>query len=209
MAAALTKPAPGVWEREESGLALPRARGCPLPPRVRDQGAKLLNQQFWLWGQDVRRGEGNLLREFGFAHLRPPPGTQGSHAYFLGEDRLALWGFGLVARWEDASEIYLGRFRFEPRFRAGDRRLADTFLPTQLAPLVSPRGEAEWEAALAAVAATPRWIAAYERWVLPRAGAEYRAACLARWKRTASAADEIAPGWDELAAACHLERSRG
>jgi hypothetical protein len=205
-AATLARSGAGVWEREETGLELPPARGCPLPARLRNRGARLLNQQFWLWGQDVRRTEGNLLREFGFAHHPPPQGTQGSHVYLLAGDRLALWGFGLNARWEEASEIYVGRFRFEPRFPREDRPLADVFLPAQLAPLVSPRGEAEWDAALLALATTARWIAAYERWATARAGADYRAACLSRWDRTACAAEEIASIWDELAAACLIAR---
>jgi hypothetical protein len=154
----------------------------------------------------VRRTEGNLLREFGFAHHPPPQGTQGSHVYLLAGDRLALWGFGLNARWEEASEIYVGRFRFEPRFPREDRPLADVFLPAQLAPLVSPRGEAEWDAALLALATTARGIAAYERWATARAGADYRAACLSRSTRAACAAEEIASIWDELAAACLIAR---
>ena len=202
MSAALVNTGPGIWEREETALPLPPARGCPLTPRLRNRGARLLNQQFWLWGQDVRRSDGNLLRDYGFVHFRPPQGTQGSHAYLLGGGRLTLWGFGLIARWGDGPEIYVGRFRFEPRFRQGACTLAEVFLPTQLAPLASPRGEMEWQTALSALAATAAWIAAYERWVAARVGDGYRAVCLSRWSRATCAADEIAPIWDELAAAC-------
>jgi hypothetical protein len=69
-----------------------------IPALVRRQGRILLNQQCWLWGQDVRRAEGNLLLDFGFERLRAPEEITGSSQYTLAlgkNDFLRLWGFGL------------------------------------------------------------------------------------------------------------------
>ncbi len=139
--------APGIWEREDNGPALPPARGCPLPSRVRARGKTLLNQQFWLWGQDVRR-DGNLLVRFGFELLRRPAGMQGSNLYVLPDEQIALWGFGLLARWPERPPIYLGRFRFEPRIPPPGFDARQVWQPDGVSLLTSPVGANAWAATL-------------------------------------------------------------
>lgn len=68
-----------------------------FPERLVSQGTKLLTQQCWYWGCDVRRAEGNLLLERGFTRTRPPAGAEGSTAYALEPAlgaQLTLWSFG-------------------------------------------------------------------------------------------------------------------
>lgn len=201
MSAPATRPAPGVWERESPALALPPGRGCPLPPRLRNRGKALLNQQFWLWGQDVRGGE-NLLRRYGFDRVRPPPGIQGSNVYILPDGTLALWGFGLLARWPASREIFLGRFRIDPRIPPRELDPAQVWQPAAIAPTASPVGAEAWHEALTATIVTMRWMAAYETWVGDIAGSDYRRACLGRWSAAACAASVIAESWLGLAADC-------
>lgn len=190
--------APGIWEREDNGPALPPARGCPLPPRVRTRGKALLNQQFWLWGQDARR-DGNLLVRFGFELLRRPAGMQGSNLYVLPDEQIALWGFGLLARWPQRPPIYLGRFRFEPRIPPPGLDARQVWQPDGVSPLTSPVGANAWAATLRPTLETAGWIAEYESWVQAITSPAYRRDCLARWPHAACHADELAASWRSLA----------
>jgi hypothetical protein len=54
-----------------------------LPRELMNRGRTLLHQQCWLWGQDIRRAEGNLLLEYGFERKRPPEGANACSQYSL------------------------------------------------------------------------------------------------------------------------------
>lgn len=192
---------PGRWEQAPRAGTVKPSRACPLPQRVRQRGQKLLNQQFWLWGQDVRHAP-NLLTLHGFAHHRPPPGSAGSPVYVLGADEVALWGFGLLAQFAGQQPIYVNRFCCEPRLPRVGAAPQDVWLPEQLAPLAVPATPTEWQASLGVLAHALRWIIAYEGWITTTAEPGYRAACLARWPRTVCPAQEIIPAWQRLAEAC-------
>lgn len=200
---AATAQRPGRWEQAPRPGTIKPAQNCPLSLRVRQRGQKLLNQQFWLWGQDVRHAP-NLLARHGFTHYRPPPGSAGSPVYLLGDGELALWGFGLLAQPGGQPPIYVNRFCCEPRLPRTGVAPQDVWLPAQLAPLRVPDTPAAWQASLGVLARTLRWIITYEEWVTSEAGPGYRADCLARWPRTVCPAREIIPAWEQVIRACEV-----
>lgn len=171
-----------------------------LPGALRQRGCALLHQQCWLWGQDIKRGEGNLLLRRGFTRLRPPEGTHGSSQYSLSlEDgtQIRLWGFGLFFGGE--AGIFVNRFDFTPRkarlaqcwqgieeMTDLPRACLDDSLPTAL-----------------------RWIGGYEAWVLASLGVAHRRACLASWPERISTPTLLANAWYDLAVEVASCRFRG
>ena len=172
--------------------------GC-LPYRLQKRGGTLLNQQCWLWGQDVRRAEGNLLLELGFARQRPPEGEQGCTQYTRAGagTELRVWGFGFYFH-DGYSGLYLNRYAFAPQrvtlckavWTAGD-------VPCDTA-----------EAEHATVAAAVRAVAALEQELLHAAGLAYRARCLHGWSRRALPPAELAPAWLALASEVEAHAQR-
>ena len=144
-----------------------------LPAHLRKEGCRLLHQQCWLWGQDVRRSEGNLLLEAGFARVRPPEGVVGCSQYTLRlpEGRsVRVWGFGICFTGEHT--VYVNRYGFEPR--AVDLQ-GDLWQAIAL-----PQGQAAPDAS--ALLEAVRWMAGYEHEVLRQHGTGYRWRCLTQWK---------------------------
>jgi hypothetical protein len=93
-----------------------------FPERLVSRGTKLLSQQLWYWGCDVRRPEGNLLLDHGFARTRPSEGVQGSTIYALEPTpgaQVILWGFGVFFGRGELGGLFLNRFRFEPLLSEG------------------------------------------------------------------------------------------
>jgi len=174
-----------------------------LPSEAARRGPALLNQQFWLWGQDIQRPGGNLLLQHGFAKHRPPDGVKASTRYELTLDdggQIDLWGFGLLYRDPDLGGLYLGRFKLAPRLTAAAPVAA--WSPGELGPIVAPVAADEWARTGALLVPALRWIAAYEAWVVAATGADYRRRCLAAWPRPACPAGEIAARWLRLAHRC-------
>lgn len=188
------------------------ARASCISREARRRGRVLLHQQCWLWGQDIRRPEGNALLEYGFERRRPPEGEQGSNAYILRPtpDRCAvLWGFGFY--WRDArvpcgcGGIFLPRFTFTPKLaRAAGPPLA-TWLPGQLSDCRPPGTPRQWDRARRLLIPALRWVASYERWILERRGLVYRRECTAAGPKGSTKflpAEELAAAWDRLADCC-------
>lgn len=164
----------------------------------------LLNQQFWLWGQDIRRPEGNLLTEHGFVPERPVEGVRGSTRYELaleGGRVVVLWGFGLFYGDPDRGGLYLGRFRLAPRL-GGWEPPRGVWEPSRLPRFASPRGGEEWRRAGDLLIPALAWIGRYEAWIATTAGAEYRRRCLAPWPRPVCGAAETAARWGRLSHRC-------
>ncbi|MCA9877934.1 MAG: hypothetical protein KC442_09130 [Thermomicrobiales bacterium] len=199
--AATIRHQPGRWEHAPRAGTVKPSRDCPLPQPARQRGQKLLNQQFWLWGQDVRHAP-NLLTQRGFVHQRPPEGSSGSPVYTLLGDEIALWGFGLLAQFAGQPPVYVNRFCCEPRHPRAGVTPGQIWAPEHLAPLRTPDSSAAWRASLGVMAQVLRWIITYEQWVATTADPGYRTDCLARWPRTVCPAGEIIPAWERLAAAC-------
>ena len=161
-----------------------------LSNAIARRGKALLHQQCWLWGQDIKCVEGNLLLVHGFERLRPPNGLSGSSQYTLslqGNQSVRLWGFGIYFGAE--SGIFLNRFEFIPR----EARMADLWQAREMTGL--PRAKS-----LTLLTQILRWIGDYEAWVLRTLGSEYRKSCLCGFQGgNATRADQIPGAWRELA----------
>jgi len=163
-----------------------------LPVALQRQGGRLLHQQCWLWGQDIRRKEGNVLIDRGFRRVRPPEGVEGSSQYTLPlceEKHVRLWGFGIYYGAEQG--VYLNRFAFRPL----EVSLAgDVWTPKAFAALPVSRD-------FKTIAGVVRWIVAYEAGVQEELGVAYRMRCLAGWRKRALPPCEHLHAWTEFAGA--------
>lgn len=135
-----------------------------LPFRLTKKGASLLNLQCWLWGQDIRRREGNLLLAAGMNRLRPPADVSGCSQYSVRVGSgftLKLWGFGIYCGREEG--CYLNRYEFVPRKAVQQDCWTAHFF-----------ANASRTIELAGLPEAFRWIAAYEAAVVASAGPTYR-----------------------------------
>ena len=171
-------------------LLAPTPFARSLPSRLCRRGAALLNLQCWLWGQDIRRTEGNLLLHYGADRLRPPKDVTGCSQYsfaLTGGTALKLWGFGIYVGKPDRG-CYLNRYEFVPRVAGSDDCWnAEAF---RAAPRNPP---------LQAIPEALRWIANYERWVLRETGTAWRLASSAAGPDSSGTALTLATHWSALA----------
>jgi hypothetical protein len=155
----------------------------------------LLHQQCWLWGQDIKRPEGNLLLKYGFERIRPPAGIQGSTRYQIRlSDRatLSLWGFGLYYTRYGYGGVYLNRYDATPRYCHAADFLPHVWTPADL-PVTGHDPQIPYLASKAF-----HWIANYERWVLHHYGLSYRRACLSTWHQPSILPQSLPDEWDRL-----------
>jgi len=174
-----------------------------FPERLVRQGTRLLTQQCWYWGCDVRRPEGNLLLEHGFARARPPAGAEGSTLYSLVPNpgaQLVFWSFGVFYGCAEGGGLFLNRFRCDPQLCALPALPATIWRIEQLPALHRPGldDRARLSALLDGLIA---WTIRYEQRILATQSAAYRQACLAQWsrERLALPADQMVSGWATLA----------
>lgn len=153
-------------------------------PRDRKLGERLLDQQMWCFGCDIRRAAGNLLLAYGFTRQRPPTGCSGSNDYALtlaDGVQVRLWGFGCL--WaEPAVSVFLRRYEFAPRV-PGAPVPAVVWSPACLPPAPRPRQPERVRLAVPALVRLLHWLADYEAWVATTCGAEYRATCVQTWNK--------------------------
>jgi hypothetical protein len=164
-----------------------------VPSEVRRRGAPLLNQQCWCWGWDIRRAEGNLLIEYGFARHRVPEGVRGSSMYErqLDHGRLVvLWGFGLFYGDPALGGLFLRREGFNPQC-TGWSALQNPIWEVEKMAAHAPATADGWRCLNALTAAALRWIADYEQWVGNTLGNDYRATCVAHWRKKPISAGEM------------------
>lgn len=151
--------------------------------------AQSMDAQCWLWGQDIRRAEGNLLVVFGLRRRRWE--KPDDHAtYYRGEVRqstVILWSGGMLYA-DPSGSVALPRGRMEPRLLPGThvddehsdpRGLASRPTSTAL-PLNNPRAINVF-----------RWLRDYEAWVQREAGG-WRAECARRWDEAEREAQQLA-----------------
>lgn len=174
-----------------------------FPERLVSRGTRLLTQQCWYWGCDVRRPEGNLLLALGFERTRPPEGVEGSTMYLLEPApgaQVILWSFGVFFGCEGAGGLFLNRFRFEPLLLEQAALLPAIWQIEQL-PTMSRAGDADRARLNALLGDLLRWVVEYEHAVLAVQGLAYREACLAQWSRQKLGlpADGLVPAWQTLA----------
>lgn len=188
---------------EVSTAAPPRP--IRLPAAARQHGTRLLNQQFWLWGQDIRHQEGNLLLRYGFERARPPDAVQGSRCYTLRLDpqwTVVLWGFGLFYGDQTQGGLYLSRFRFSPLLGTSAEAPVGIWTPAQLPPFTEPAEANDWARARPLLVAALRWISAYESWIVAEMGSAYRHECLAGRPRATCPARDSPALWLRLSHRC-------
>jgi len=175
-----------------------------LPHEAKKRGKALLNQQMWLWGQDILAPAGNLLYAYGFTHTRPPAGIKGSSMYVQpwGEGQVTLWGFGFCFNSSPTavSTLYLKRYQFTPRLGPPP---APFWEPDAWPQLSRPQSTVACEQLRQALVAALRWLSQYEAWVLTEAGPDYRQQALAAWShKPVQSATEMAEAWRVLAEMC-------
>lgn len=196
-----------------AGGAAPAAARTTSASQFRRQGRLLWQQQFWLWGQDIKRAEGNLLLDRGFTRQRPPDGVTGSSAYALdlGDGRaLALWGFGLLVSDPACGGLYVARADLKPRLLASVAGLTNVWRPDQVPPHQRPGSPEAQAVSWRLLAAGLAWVGRYEAWVRDTQGEAYRAGCLCRWPKAVGRSADLATRWAELAAqAAVISRQRG
>lgn len=163
-----------------------------MPYALQRRGGTLLNQQCWVWGQDVRRPEGNLLVEHGFHRVPLPAGLEGCSQYSLpleGGGEVRLWGFGIFYRAAPGTGLYLNRFSFAPLQVVLD---SDIWKADAFAGLPASQD-------FAAVAAAVRWIEQFEREIQLQMGAAYRSFCLRGCSKRTLPGPELLTAWQVLA----------
>lgn len=186
-----------------------RPAGAPqwrFPERLVSHGTKLLTQQCWNWGCDVRRAEGNLLRESGFVRVRPPADSPGSTLYVLQptpETQLILWSFGVFYGHAAHGGLWLDRFRCAPHLIDVAMLPLTIWTHEQLLPQRRP-GAADRAHVALLLSELITWIVTYEQAVLAAPGLAYREACLAQWSRGKFGvpAAELPTKWVNFGADC-------
>lgn len=121
-----------------------------IPTATRRYGRVLFNQQLWLWGQDIRRPEGNALLTYGFERIRPPEGLRAGNTYRLVQTdgtRIFLWGFGLVYHRAECGGVFMPRFAFTPHVSPGMEAPENVWSPAQLGNCRPPQNALQWERA--------------------------------------------------------------
>lgn len=209
--------APAARNAAEVSASLPVAPPGPvpvLPPLLVAEGARLLHQQCWLWGQDLRSPGGNLLAAFGGRRIvlgseraneagnEPDnePGGPGAGAHHvaygfrLPAGVLVAWSGG-VACGDSAGAVLLPRLRFAPI--ALDGGALDGGMDLDAAPGLNPLLRLPPAAAtpevLARLAAACAWIAGYETWVAARRPG-WRDRCIEAWDHIEREAARLARG---------------
>lgn len=173
-----------------------------FPERLVSRGTKLLTQQCWYWGCDVRRPEGNLALELGFARTRPPEGVEGSTMYALEPvpgAQVVLWSFGVFFGRTSVGGVFLDRFRFAPLLTA-QATLPPAIWRTEQLPALSPAAASDRTRLSVLLGDLLRWVVAYEHTVLAVQGLAYREGCLAQWSRQKLGlpAAALVPAWQTL-----------
>lgn len=170
---------------------------------------RLMHQQFWLWGCDVRRAEGNLLTLQGFAKTRPPAGAHCATSRYrhtvMGTIELTLWGFGLLAQRPGDGALFLPRLSLRPRCASCGAAIDGRWDPHDFEDFRRPADACDHRRVRLLLADLLTWLADYEREVIQEAGLAFRAASIAAWKRPVGPAHEVPDRWDALAAAIGAE----
>jgi hypothetical protein len=157
-----------------------------LPKKTVQQAAKLMNEQCWCWGADIRYGDGNLLLTYGFRRDRTPAPTLGSNMYSVHPSPtslIALWGWGLFYGDANLGGMFIGRNGFAPMITPTGTIPSPIFSSSDLPSLKVPATETEYQMAGHLTGSALRWIAHYEAWLLPIAGEAYRLSCLSEWRK--------------------------
>ncbi len=172
-----------------------------VDPRFKKLGAKLMNQQCWCWGCDIRRPQGNLLLAFGFERLRPPEGVEGSSCYRIGlrsGHEVSLWGFGAIIS-NEVSAVHVGRFEFNPQICMALGKTQSCWGPSDLPAMRRPSSSDELTFAGTLSSELLTFIGDYESWVAETVGIRYRQQTVEKFKDATCTALEANLHWPRLA----------
>jgi hypothetical protein len=155
----------------------------------------------WLWGQDVRNPEGNLLLRYGFEKLVSPISHAGRSAYKLQLPRMQviLWAFGLFLGHQHWGSLFIKRFQFAPCLADAWQLEHMVWEPAALAGMSTPQPEDDVQLAQL-LQLTLNWIADYETWISNTQSLDYRRQCVANWPKVRTPPEHIIPAWKQLSA---------
>jgi hypothetical protein len=164
----------------------------------------LFDQQMWCWGCDVRRGEGNLLLEYGGDRLpAPEPRLRSAYCFTLCPScRLTLWGWGMWIASEPIGSLFIRRARFAASWCAVAHLAPGAWCERDLAPLLA-NAQPAGECALRLLQSAVTWIADYEAWIAAQVGSAYRISIVDAYPQRRHCkdiipADGIAEAWRRL-----------
>jgi len=173
-----------------------------LPAEARKPAARLLDQQFWLWGCDIRRVEGNLLTLLGFARLAAPPesGVRISQyrCVLTRSSRMSLWGFGICIDHDALGSLFLPRSGFTPRYARTVLDVTAAWEPGWFERTHGPAAMEDASSCYRLVMEAVAWIAWYEQRVLELAGARHRQRSLDAWPKAVCGCTEIGARWNQI-----------
>jgi len=137
-----------------------------------------MDAQCWLWGQDIRFPDGNLLVGYGMRRCDWEDSEHGTHyRRDDGDLSVVLWSGGMLLAGMDSS-VVIARHGLFPRLLPG---LGSTDAS------LDPRNEARQASSIPLGLDDPRatevfrWIRDYEAWVVGKVGEGWRALCALRW----------------------------
>jgi hypothetical protein len=151
-----------------------------------DRAKKLLDQQFWLWGQDVARLSNNGLIEIGFKRHAPPIGLQTNSCYILEGARgqhIGLWGFGAFYGQTGVGGSFLKRYSFGLCLTNDVERPSPCWGFDQLPEHRAPTSLGDRLLMHRLLDGFLGWVTEYERWIEGFAPPLHRAECLRDWKK--------------------------
>lgn len=145
-----------------------------------DEGfaTKLLHQQCWCWGCDIKHSGGNLLVKRGFERHRPPVEVSGSTCYELpleAEQRILLWGFGMAFLQKSGQGVFVHRNKFRPQIISIGTKLPCTAADLNLE---EPNDVTAWFRTLNLLRRASQWVTEYENFIVENTDSKYRKRCL-------------------------------
>ena len=172
--------------------------------QLQDEGVRLLSQQVWCWGRDIRRPEGNWLLEIGFDRIEPPADREEcSSVYALSMPRkrcVVLRGFGVFYGDGHLGGVFLPRFKFQPCYTTQATLDCPPWSHADLPTLNIPTESQEFACATLTLDLID-WIRGYEVNIADQLGVEYRRSTLIEWdngRRPIVPAEHVASAWREL-----------
>lgn len=182
-----------------------------LPPDILKPANRLLEQQFWLWGCDIRRQESNILLHLGFEKIKAPAATGLKTSQYrcpLSTTRaIALWGFGVCLCDSTLGSIFVPRAGLYPRWCQPVLDTATAWEPAWFGRIPLPATGREIVPCYKLVRELIDWIEWYEDRTLEIAGVAYRQRSLDARQRPAGDATDLRGQWLELGAAIRNARS--
>ena len=179
-------------------------RNGPARGTCLEDGANLLSQQIWCWGQDILRPEGNWLIESGFERTPPPDGRDDCPSLYTltmsGRRKILLRGFGVFYGAPGHGCIYLPRYKFAPCYTSMATLDQPLWSPDDL-PIMRQPAQSKRSICAALLVGLIDWIWRYEAHIVACLGIEYRRSTLLEWgegSRPSIPAEDFALAWREL-----------